>query len=46
MRPLTIEQITHVSDLGQVLPAGSTAFTPKLLAGLVSSVIDPDEDLV
>jgi uncharacterized protein (DUF1015 family) len=46
MRPLTIEQICHVSDLGQVLPAGSTAFTPKLAPGLVSAVIDPDEDLV
>jgi hypothetical protein len=46
MRALTIEQISHVSELGQVLPAGSTAFTPKLAAGLVSSLIDPDEDLV
>jgi uncharacterized protein (DUF1015 family) len=46
MRPLTIEQINHVVDLGQVLPAGSSAFHPPLAAGLVSSVIDPDEDLV
>ena len=46
MRPLTIEQITHVAETGQVLPAGSTAFTPPLAPGLVSSVIDPDEDLV
>lgn len=46
MRPLTIDQITHVTELGQVLPAGSTAFAPALAAGLVSSVIDPDEDLV
>jgi hypothetical protein len=46
MRALTIEQICHVADIGQVLPAGSTAFTPRLAAGLVSSVIDPDEDLV
>jgi len=46
MRPLTLDQITHVTELGQVLPAGSTAFTPALAAGLVSSVIDPDEDLV
>jgi uncharacterized protein (DUF1015 family) len=45
MRPLTIEQIGHVAELGQVLPAGSTAFTPRLAAGLVSSLIDPDEDL-
>jgi uncharacterized protein (DUF1015 family) len=46
MRPLTIEQISHVVDLGQVLPAGSTAFHPPLAHGLVSAVIDPDEDLV
>lgn len=46
MRPLTIEQISHVTELGQVLPAGSTAFLPKLATGLVASVIDPDEDLV
>jgi uncharacterized protein (DUF1015 family) len=46
MRPLTIEQISHVMELGEVLPAGSTAFTPKLAAGLVSNLIDPDEDLV
>jgi hypothetical protein len=46
MRPLTIEQLNHIADLGQVLPAGSTAFVPKLATGLVSSVIDPDEDLV
>jgi uncharacterized protein (DUF1015 family) len=46
MRALTIEQISHVTDLGQVLPAGSTAFLPRLAAGLVSSIIDPDEDLV
>lgn len=46
LRPLTIEQIMHVVDLGQVLPAGSTAFHPPIATGLVSSVIDPDEDLV
>jgi uncharacterized protein DUF1015 len=46
MRPLTVEQISHVVDLGQVLPAGSTAFYPPLAHGLVSAVIDPDEDLV
>jgi uncharacterized protein (DUF1015 family) len=46
MRPLTIEQISHVASLGEVLPAGSTAFHPPLANGLVSSVIDPDEDLV
>jgi len=46
MRPLTVEQISHVVDLGQVLPAGSTAFHPPIVAGLVSAVVDPDEDLV
>ena len=46
MRPLSVDQISHVVELGQVLPAGSTAFHPPLAAGLVSSVIDPDEDLV
>jgi uncharacterized protein (DUF1015 family) len=46
MRALTIEQISHVAAIGQVLPAGSTAFTPRLATGLVSFVIDPDEDLV
>lgn len=46
MRALTIEQITHVADIGQVLPAGSTAFHPRLAPALVSGVIDPDEDLV
>jgi len=46
MRPLTIEQISHVTELGQLLPAGSTGFTPKLAAGLVGSLIDPDEYLV
>jgi uncharacterized protein (DUF1015 family) len=46
MRPLTVEQINHVVDLGQVLPAGSTAFHPPLAHGLVSAIVDPDEDLV
>jgi uncharacterized protein (DUF1015 family) len=45
MRPLTLEQITHVAEIGQVMPAGSTAFSPPLATGLVSAVIDPDEDL-
>jgi uncharacterized protein (DUF1015 family) len=46
LRPLTMEQISHLADLGQVLPASSTTFAPRLATGLVSSVIDPDEDLV
>jgi hypothetical protein len=46
MRSLTIEQISHVVEVGQVLPAGSTAFHPPLAHGLVSAIVDPDEDLV
>lgn len=45
MRPLGVEQIIHLSDAGQVLPAGSTVFYPRLPPGLVASVIEPDEDL-
>jgi len=46
LRPLSVEQIAHVDELGQLLPAGSTAFHPAIAKGLVSLVIDPDEDLV
>jgi uncharacterized protein (DUF1015 family) len=46
LRPLTSEQIGHVAELGQLLPAGSTAFTPELAPGLVTSLVDPDEDVV
>jgi len=45
-RPLSVEQIAHVDELGGLLPAGSTAFHPPLARGLVGLVIDPDEDLV
>jgi uncharacterized protein (DUF1015 family) len=44
-RPLTIDQITHVDELGQVLPFGSTGFLPAI-ANLVVYVVDPEEDLV
>ena len=44
-RPLTIEQIIHVDELGQTLPFGSTGFAPAL-ANLVVYLVDPDEDLV
>lgn len=44
-RPLTVEQIAHVDEVGQLLPAQSTAFHPPIAAGLVSLIIDPDEDL-
>jgi uncharacterized protein (DUF1015 family) len=46
MRPLSVEQIAHVDELGQLLPAGSTAFFPAIAPGLVTMAIDPDEDLV
>ena len=46
MRPLTIEQIAHVDELGHLLPAGSSALHPAIANGLVSFAIDPDEDLV
>ena len=46
LRPLSVEQIAHVDELGQLLPAHSTAFYPPLAPGLVGLVIDPDEDLV
>ena len=45
VRPLTIDQLSHVVELGQTLPAGSTAFAPALAPGLISALIDPDEDL-
>ncbi|HEY1555179.1 MAG TPA: DUF1015 family protein [Kofleriaceae bacterium] len=44
-RPLTIDQIVHVDELGQLLPFGSTAvYSP--LANLVAYLVDPDEDLL
>ncbi|MEO8699247.1 MAG: DUF1015 family protein [Kofleriaceae bacterium] len=46
MRPLSVEQIAHVDELGQLLPAGSTAFHPPLADNLVTLTLDPDEDLV
>jgi uncharacterized protein (DUF1015 family) len=46
MRPLSVEQIAHVDELGHLLPAGSTALYPPIARGLVSFAIDPDEDLV
>lgn len=46
MRPLSVEQIAHVDELGQLLPPGSTAFHPPIAPGLIAMPIDPDEDLV
>jgi hypothetical protein len=45
MRPVTVEQMIHVGDLGQALPAGSTAFYPPVLP-LVRYIVEPDIDLV
>jgi len=45
-RPVSISQIVHASDHGQLLPAGSTAFYPPIAPGLIGMVIDPDEDLI
>jgi hypothetical protein len=45
-RPVSVAQIAHVGELGQLLPAGSTAFHPPIAAGMINMVIDPDEDLV
>jgi uncharacterized protein (DUF1015 family) len=46
MRPLSVEQIAHVDELGQLLPPGSTAFFPAIAPDLVAMPIDPDEDVV
>jgi len=46
MRPMTLEQINHVAELGQTVPSGSTGFHPALAGGLVAAAIDPDEDVV
>jgi uncharacterized protein (DUF1015 family) len=44
-RALTIDQLTHVAELGQTLPAGSVGFAPPIPRGLIAMAIDPDEDL-
>ena len=45
-RPLSVDAIAHVDELGGMLPAGSTAFYPPMLPNLVGMLVDPDEDLV
>ena len=45
-RALTLDQVLHVADLGQQLPAGASAFHPPIIAGLVLHALDPNEDLV
>jgi len=44
-RPLSLAQITHVDEVGELLPFGSTAFHPPV-AHLVAFLIDADEDVV
>jgi hypothetical protein len=45
LRPLSVAQIAHADELGQLLPSGSTAFFPPI-APFVAYAIDPDEDVV
>ena len=44
-KPLTLDQITHVDELGELLPFGSTAIHPPV-AHLLGYVVAPDEDVV
>lgn len=44
-RPLSLQQIIHVDELKQRLPAHSTLFHPPIAQGLLSFPIDPDEDV-
>jgi hypothetical protein len=44
MRPMTLEQVVHTDELGQVLPASADAFPPTL-ADVVRFPIDPNEDV-
>lgn len=44
MRPMSLEQIVHVDELGQVLPASADAFPPEV-ENMVAYPIDPDEDV-
>ncbi len=47
MRPLSVEQIAHIDELGQLLPPNSTAFYPPIAPGLIAMpIVDVDEDLV
>jgi len=44
-RPLSIDQIARVDEVGELLPFGSTALHPPV-ARLVAYQVDPDEDVV
>lgn len=45
-RPLPMQQVVHVADLGQELPPHSTHFFPPLLGGLAMLRLTADEDLM
>ncbi|MEY4165979.1 MAG: hypothetical protein RLZ84_772 [Actinomycetota bacterium] len=40
IRPVSIDQIRHVADSGELMPPKSTFFTPKLRTGLVMRPLD------
>jgi uncharacterized protein (DUF1015 family) len=40
IRPVSIDQIRHVADSGELMPPKSTFFTPKLRTGLVMRLLD------
>jgi len=44
-RPLSIDQIARVDEVGELLPFGSTALHPPA-ARLVAYQVDPDEDVI
>lgn len=45
MKPLSVDQIVKVDEVGDVLPFGSTAFFPAV-AHMLAYVVDPNEDLI
>ncbi|MBK7538773.1 MAG: DUF1015 family protein [Myxococcales bacterium] len=45
-RAVPMQQVVHVADLGQTLPAGSTHFYPPVLGGMAMLALTADEDLV
>lgn len=45
MKPLSVDQIVKVDEVGDVLPFGSTAFFPAV-ARMLAYVVDPNEDLI
>ncbi|CAN5915517.1 hypothetical protein BH11MYX2_BH11MYX2_34550 [soil metagenome] len=44
-RPLSLEQVVHVDELGHQLPPHSSALFPQVAQGLVTFTIDRDEDV-